>query len=331
MNDYLSNIEDANYLFDENVFNLILDLYNNPKRIFKDNKTINEYITDNGLGGFIFKLLNTEIDSKTKDELRKRNDYLDKLKQDIEKHPYIVTLNNKWMRVDGINNDKEFNINNIKHRLYISPLREDLYEFSTKLYDKFKENNTNFSFKVLDAKYRQDKQHRKDAITIYVDDNNFNDVYKSLEEFSLENKQLIRRCHKPSVIAMNFNNWLGYSKEEINTRYPSSYTGNFAICIKSALENFCYDYLGKKEYKIMPKKDNIHNYENIEYNAESFFENSNYYDLRLYELSKEIINNDNKDEFYNYLVTALKVNNYDINNFPVSKKREKVKIKKPNE
>ncbi|MBQ3420750.1 MAG: hypothetical protein IJH34_03605, partial [Romboutsia sp.] len=79
MNDYLSNIDYANYLFDENVFNLILDLYNNPKRIFKDNKTINKYSADNGLGGFIFKLLNTEIDSKTKDELRKRNDYLNKL------------------------------------------------------------------------------------------------------------------------------------------------------------------------------------------------------------------------------------------------------------
>ena len=330
MNDYLSNIEDANYLFDENVFNLILDLYNNPKRIFKDNKTINEYITDNGLGGFIFKLFNTEIDTKGKNEIRERNNYLNKLKQDMKENPYVITLNNKWIRVDGVNNDKEFNTNNIKHRLYISPLREDLYEFSTKLYDKFKSNNTNFSFKVLDAKYRQDKQHRKDAITIYVDDNNFNDVYGTLEEFSLENKELIRRCHKPSVITMNFSNWLGYSKEEQNQKDPSSYTGNFAYCFKTSLENFCSDYLRKKECKVIPKKDKEHNYENIKYNADSFFVNSNYYDLRLYELTKEIINSKNKDELYDYLVTALKVNNYDINNYPVSK-NNKVKIKQLNE
>ncbi|MBQ2639927.1 MAG: hypothetical protein IJF92_04100 [Bacilli bacterium] len=329
MKDFLSDIQNMNYPFDKNTFNLVLDLYNNPKKVFKDNKTINNYITDNGLGGFIFKLLNTEMDTRGKSVLRERNDYLDRLTQDIEKYPYVVTLNNKWIRVDGVNNDKEFNINNIKHRFYISPLREDLYRFSIKLYDKFKENNINFSFKVLDEKYRYNKQHRKDAITIFVDDNNFDDVYKSLEDFSLENKGLIRRCHKPSVITMNFSNWLGYSKEEQNQKDPSSYIGNFAYCFKIALENFCSDYLRKGEYVIIPKKDKEHNYEDVKYNADSFFENSNYYDLRLYELTKEIINNDNKNELYSYLVTALKINNYDIDNFPVSK--NKIKIKRPNE
>lgn len=99
-------------------------------------------------------------------------------------------------------------INKITHRLYLGAEYKDVY----KLVDEFgracTQNGIPYYFKFDAA-----RQNREDTIIIYSDDDNFTNYINILNEIKQKNPDL--KFRKPSLVAGNYDNWLGIADEPL--------------------------------------------------------------------------------------------------------------------
>ncbi len=136
----------------------------------------------------------------------------------------------------------------IKHRLYLNPEPDDMYNLIGRFTYKALKKKIAFYYKFDD----DDIKSRDDEIVLYADDNNLFDYLNILEEIAKEKPEIIKRMKKPPMMTGHIENWIGYASEPQD---DNSYNNIVASVINESLK----DIKGEKSLEVQKilLRDNI--------------------------------------------------------------------------
>jgi len=177
-----------------------------------------------------------------------RNNFVQQLVKDSEQSGFNVDpqkspkkIQMGWRTYQSWNllGGEKFNSGEISHRFYI-PVRPDkMYEVAHLLYNKYREKNIPFYFKIVDeTDAKNNIVSRKDNVVVYTTNNYLQDNLDIMSALEKECKAL-ENCDEVSQIQGKLTNRIGYATEIANAK--TSYTGRISDAISKAIEKLSTD------------------------------------------------------------------------------------------
>jgi len=123
----------------------------------------------------------------------------------------------------------------IKHRLYLNPEPDDMYNLIGRFTYKALKMGIPFYYKFNDATVK----NRDDEIVLYADDENLFDYLKILEEIAKEKPEIIKRTNKPPMMTGYIEDWIGYASDPQN---KDSYNNIVARVVDETLKEVRRNY-----------------------------------------------------------------------------------------
>lgn len=123
----------------------------------------------------------------------------------------------------------------IKHRLYLNPEPDDMYNLIGHFTYRALKREIPFYYKFNDAAIK----NKDDEIILYADDDNLFDYLKILEEIAKDSPEIIKRTSKPPMMTGYIDNWIGYATDPQN---KDSYNNIVARVVDDALKEVRRDY-----------------------------------------------------------------------------------------
>ena len=123
----------------------------------------------------------------------------------------------------------------IKHRLYLNPEPDDMYNLIGHFTYRALKRGIPFYYKFNDAAIK----NKDDEIILYADDENLFDYLKILEQIAKDNPEIIKRTSKPPMMTGHIDNWIGYATDPQN---KDSYNNIVARVVEEALKEVRRNY-----------------------------------------------------------------------------------------
>lgn len=268
---------------------------------------------------FDFSIPDSSVNEKDSEKLfdkinldfQKRNDSKDikKTRQSLTGVPGWQTFNSHYLL-----GTEKISTDDIAHRFYIGADCGDLYKIANMLYDKFKEAQTPFYFKLDNTP----ENKRRDRIVVYTTTKFLGQTLQVLEKIVNENPELMGRCIAPSIVMGKISEKIGYASEDVEAK--GSYTSNICKAFSDALEKSLNNFLGKHKslYFIIDGK----NIPIIDWYSKSDFIEKK---IKTRQLVNMFLKNDKdyKDILFVCIRDELKSNGYNLDNLCMHKKVEK--------
>lgn len=136
----------------------------------------------------------------------------------------------------------------IKHRLYLNPEPNDMYNLLGCFTYRTLKKGIPFYYKFDDANTKT----RDDEIVLYADDDNLFDYLNILEEIAKLKPEIIKRMNKPPMMTGYIENWIGYASEP---RIDDSYNNIVSRVVEESLKDVRSEHT--LETQIVLLRDNI--------------------------------------------------------------------------
>ncbi len=227
---------DIRSIVDKNVIFKVLDLYVNKRFSY----FIEPYKQ-------IYNIINVDLCNQNGEiDTDAFVNFIDKVDKDYKKtglnlrvHPLISQ--NGWYSVRSQEVGKVgYRSKDIDCRLYLCLANEDIHKFSSYLYEKYKQVDIPFYFKIAG----NESLGRKDNMVIYSSSKNLNRNIEILKELENEHPDIISRCEEPSLIVSKINSWIGYADNIVrddHLSFSAVVSKSFSDGIEKAVKKYLDD------------------------------------------------------------------------------------------